>query len=236
VDPKDVLHLRFASERGFGPIDLEDIQVAGDVSLKEIQEKSQGFQLFMEHIEDYFNGKGNITCTVGTFPEDHSRDYCWGGCPGALQESIHIFKMYFPDVLQKLKKIRYVVGKVEGPLNLDPDEKVIFAGDCTSWEGEIDGRHVKIESSYKTSSQLDLSRMPSTDMIVRILSPLLQCMFNSKRYIHAKGCPLSVAAHVNYVASLGKVKNVNFDARTIVPVSVSYMQMRAHRLYNRLFG
>ena len=236
VDSMDVVHLRFSSERGFGPMNLEEIEVAGDFPLEEIRAKSQGFELFMEHIEDYFNGKGNITCTVGTFPEDHSRDYCWGGCPGALQESIHIFKMYFPDVLQRLKKIRYVVGKVESPLNLAPDEKVIFAGDCTSWEGEIDGERVKIESSYKTTSQVDLKSMPSTDMIVRILSPLFQCLFNSKRYIHAKGCPLSVAAHVNYMSSLGKVKNVNFDSRTIVPVSIAYMQMRAHRLYNRWFG
>lgn len=236
VDPGDVIHLRLASERGFGPSSLDEIEVAGDFPLAEVSEKCRGFELFMQHIEDSFNGKGNITCTVGSFPEAHSTDYCWGGCPGALQESIHIFKMYFPDILQRIKKLRYVVGKVEGPLNLAPDEKVIFAGDCTSWEGEIDGQHVKIESSYKTTSQVELNNMPSTDMVVRIMAPLIQCLFNSSRYVHAKGCPLSVAAHVNYLSSLGQIKNLNFDTRNLVPVNVAYLQMRVHRLFNRWFG
>lgn len=237
VDPKDVVHLRFASERGFGPMNLDQIEVGGDFPLDEARTKCQGFELFMEHIEDYFNGKGNLTCTVGTFPEAHSRDYCWGGCPGALQEAIHIFKMYFPDVLQRLRKVRYVVGKVEGPLNLAPDERVIFAGDCTSWEGEIGGQHVKIESSYKTTSQVTPDNMPPTDMVIRIFGSILHCLVNTNsRYIHAKGCPLSVASHVNYLSSLGKIKNVTFDTRNLIPINVAYLQMRAHRLYHKLFG
>ena len=30
----------------------------------------------MERIDDYFNGNGNVRCTVGTFPEKHPSDYC----------------------------------------------------------------------------------------------------------------------------------------------------------------
>ena len=54
-----------------------------------------------------------------------------------------------------MKKIRYVVGKVEGPLDLADDEKVIFAGNCTSWEGEIDGKKVTIEGQYKRPHEVD---------------------------------------------------------------------------------
>jgi uncharacterized protein (DUF362 family) len=34
VDPKDVIHLRFASSRGFGPMDIEEIDVSGDFPLE----------------------------------------------------------------------------------------------------------------------------------------------------------------------------------------------------------
>ena len=27
----------------------------------------------------FFADAENLRCTVGTFPEKHSRDYCWGG-------------------------------------------------------------------------------------------------------------------------------------------------------------
>ena len=86
ADPKDVIHLRLASERGFGPMDIAEIEVLGDFPLEEVQEHTRGFAFCMERIDDYFGEESNLSCTVGTFPEAHSRDYCWGGCPGALQE------------------------------------------------------------------------------------------------------------------------------------------------------
>lgn len=237
VDPRDVIHLRLASERGFGPMDLEQIQVAGDFPLDEVRDKCKTFELCMELIDDYFGRDGNLTCTVGSFPEAHSRDYCWGGCPGALQEAMHIFKMYYPDVLQTMGKLRYVVGKVEGPLNLAPDEKVLFAGDCTSWQGTIDGKPVTIESTYRSTAQVDVHHTRSNDMILKILAPLVNCFMNrSSRYFHATGCPVSVGAHVNYLSSIAKIPNVNFDPRNLVPINVAYWKMRCGRAWTRLRG
>lgn len=237
VDPNDLIHLRYTSERGFGTMDINEIDVAGDFPLDEMREKTKDFQLCMEHIDDYFDKNCNLTCTVGTFPEKHSRDYCWGGCPGALQEAMHIFKGYYPDIYQKMGKVRYVVGKVEGPLNLDKGEKVIFAGDCTSWEGEIDGKPVKIQTSYKSSIKADVRKTKSNDMLLKTFNVFWHCFkHRSSRYIHAKGCTLSVAEHVNYLAAFGKVKNINFDPRMVIPVSFAYWQMRFKRLWNRIFG
>ncbi len=86
ADPKEVIHLRLASERGFGPMDIEEIEVLGDFPLEAVQEHTRDFAFCMEKIDDYFGDESNLSCTVGTFPEAHSPDYCWGGCPGALQE------------------------------------------------------------------------------------------------------------------------------------------------------
>jgi uncharacterized protein (DUF362 family) len=236
VNPNDMIHLRLAAGRGFGPISLEEIEVAGDFPLEEVREKTKGFQFCMERVDDYFGKEGNLRCTVGSFPEQHSPDYCWGGCPGALQEAMHIFRGMDPDVERKMKKIRYVVGKVEGPLDLDPDERVIFAGDCTSWEGEIDGKHVNIRKAYKTTREVDEKKTKTNDLFFKTTKTLLHCLRNrSSRYIHAKGCTLSVAEHVYYLSALGKIRNPNFDPRLFVPVNLAYGRMRVGRMWNRFF-
>ena len=67
---------------------LDQIEVGGDYPLAEVQERTQNFKICVERIDDYFSGTRNLSCTVGTFPEAHSLDYCRGGCPGALQEAI----------------------------------------------------------------------------------------------------------------------------------------------------
>jgi hypothetical protein len=136
-----------------------------------------------------------------------------------------------------MKKVRYVVGKVEGPLNLADGERVLFAGDCTGWEGNIDGCRVQVTGNYKTTSQVDSTKTKSNDMILKILGSLAHCFRErSSRHIHAKGCPVSVAAHVNYLSFLGKIANVNFHRRSLLPVNLAYWQMRAHRFFNRIFG
>jgi uncharacterized protein (DUF362 family) len=237
VDPKDLIHLRYASERGFGPMSLDEIEVSGDFPLGEIQEKTKNFQFTLERIDKYFGEDSNLSCTVGTFPEEHSSDYCWGGCPGALQEAMHIFKGFYPNTEKEMKKVRYVVGRGEGPIDVAEDERVIFAGDCTSWEGSINGQKISIGSSYRTTKEVDARNTKSNDMLLRILSALWHCFTNrSSPYVHAKGCPVSVADHVNYISSVGKIKNPNFDPRLAVGSTVTYWQMRFNRFVNQLLG
>jgi len=175
VDPEKLTHLKYASRRGFGPLKIEDIDVAGDFPLDEVRERTRDFQFCLERIDDYFNEKTRVTCTVGTFPEAHSPDYCWGGCPGALQEAMHIFRGFTPDVDRQMGKVRYVVGRVEGPLDLDGDERVIFAGDCTSWEGKIDTQTVRIESRYRLLSETDAQKTRSNDMLFKTAQALFNC-------------------------------------------------------------
>jgi hypothetical protein len=114
---------------------------------------------------------------------------------------------------------------------------VIFAGNCTSWQGKIDGTDVRIESSYKTYRDVDEKKTKSNDMLLKTVKTLWECFRKrSSRYIHAKGCPLSVAENVNYLSAIGKIKNPNFDPRLLIPVNIAYWQMRAKRFLNRFFG
>ncbi|MFC1816390.1 DUF362 domain-containing protein [Thermodesulfobacteriota bacterium] len=104
VDPNDLVHLRLASERGFGPLNLEDIEVSGDYPLTDVRQKTINLAFCLQRIDDYFGPDSNLTCTVGAFPAKHSPGYCWGGCPGALQETMHIIRGFYPNVDKEMGK------------------------------------------------------------------------------------------------------------------------------------
>jgi len=131
--------------------------------------------------------------------------------------------------------VRYVVGRLEGPLELAEGERVIFAGDCTRWEGRIDGESVSIEDSYVRHCDKGVAKTQSNDMLLKIMGALWLCLRRrSSRHIQVKGCPVSVAQHVSYLSSLGKIPNPNFDPRMVVPVNIAYWQMRFNRFLNRI--
>jgi len=237
VDPNDLIHLQYSAKRGFGPMNIEEIDVKGDFPLEEVRENNKNFEFCLERIDDYFGKDSNLSCTVGKFPEKHSSDYCWGGCPGALQEAMHIFRGFYPNVEKEMKKVRYVVGMVKEPLDLKEGEKVIFAGSCTSWKGKINGKDVRIKSSYKNYRDVDEKKTKSNDMLLKTVKNFWQTFFNrSSDYLHVKGCTLSVAEHVNYLSALGKIKNPNFDPRLLIPVNIAYFKMRIMRFLNRFIG
>jgi len=231
--PDQVLHLKYSSERGYGPKSLDKIDIGGDYSLDELQEKNKNFQFCVERIDKFFSNGSNLKCTVGLFPENHSKDYCWGGCPGALQEAMNIAKSIQPSVLTDMKKVRYVVGEVQGELDLEEDEKAIFAGDCTSYVGKINGLNVNIKSNYRTSKEVDETKTRSNDLLKKTFQTLIHINKNrNKRYIHVKGCPVNVPEHIHFLSGLGGFKNFNFDRRILLPINIAYWNMRFHRFLN----
>ncbi len=56
VDARDVDHIRFAHERGFGPIDLSKIEITGDVTLEDARKRARGFEVGLVRVEKYFEG------------------------------------------------------------------------------------------------------------------------------------------------------------------------------------
>lgn len=126
-----------------------------------------------------------------------------------------------------------MVGNVTQPLELDDDEKVIFAGDCTSYHGPLGDQKVRIESSYRTTSEVNEKKTKSNDMVLKTIKTLLATFFRkNRRYVHAKGCPVSVGDHVHYLSVMGKIKNINFDPRLVFSVNLSYWIMRLKRFVN----
>jgi uncharacterized protein (DUF362 family) len=240
LDPSDVIHLQLSAARGYGPGSLDDIEVGGDLPLEEASARTRDFQIVHERIDHHFT-EGPVSCTVGTFPEEEWRDYCWGGCPGALEEAMYLFRRVMPGSEDEMKPIRYVVGKVDGPLDLADGEKVLFVGDCTSWRGEIDGESVNIESRYTTNSELDPRGLQSVDPIREIFRFTGKTAGRGgKRWFRLTGCPVSQAEQQEYIALLGEIDNVGAHKELLAGKStnvyVDYLKMRANRAWNHLFG
>ncbi len=150
---------------------------------------------------------------------------------------MHILKAYYPNVNKEMGKVRYVVGKVKEPLDLEKDEKVIFAGNCTSWKGKIDGKDVTIKSSYRSPESIDERKTNSNDLLLKTFKTLWACFKQrNSKYIHAKGCTISVGDHVHYLSTIAKIKNVNFDLKLTLPLNMAYWRMRLNRLLDRIFG
>lgn len=222
LSPEDVEHIRIAHEKGYGPIALDEIEITGDVSLEEAMERAKGFRLTLDRIDRIFNGKSNLNIYPGPPPEPEVTDYCWGGCPGALFEAMQIIKQLQPDVFNEIKKLHIVFGNYRGEINAGNGEKVIFMGDCARFKGKIRGKDVEIPFIYRTRDKITPENARGSDIVAKMVGTIFNLLRSTgKTYIRAKGCPVSVAENVLYLAFLGRVKNPYFHP-SILPFFVWY--------------
>ncbi len=240
LDPAQVVHLRLCSERGYGPCSLGDLEIGGDYPLDEVRTRSAGFRILHERIDEHF-ADGPLTCTVGDFPGEGWRDYCWGGCPGVLQEVVHLCRRVFPGCEDRMRKVRCVVGRVEGPLDLAPDERVLFLGDCAGWEGEIGGEPVTVESRYMSHRDLHAHGRQSVDPLRGRLRLARQARrVKGARWHRLKGCPVPQAELQHHLALLGGIPDVGEHPALLAGrsshVYLDYLKMRTMRLLRHVVG
>ncbi len=206
LDPKEVDHIRISAERGYGPIELEEIEVLGDVSLEAAQNRAKDIELALDRVEQIFNNKSNITTYVGPPPDTY--DYCWGGCPGSLYEAMQIINQFQPGVYNDIRPQHYVIGAYEGEIHPKPGERVFFMGDCAVWKGNLNGNPVDIPFLYTQREHRNPYKASSGDVVAKAIGVLTNLIrHRSQTAIRIKGCPVSVAENVLYAAWLGKTTN-----------------------------
>ncbi len=236
VDARDVAHIRLASDRGFGPIDLAKIELSGDVTLEEARARAKGFKVGLVRVEKYFEGS-KITAYAGPPPDSEKTDYCWGGCPGAIEEAIEILRLFDQQCDEKMPKMHVIFGDYRGPIDAKPGEKVIFIGDCAQWQGKLQGEDVKISSLYQQRSTKDPRHAQGNDLYRRMVTITAE-LFQARNddYLRLKGCPVSVSAQVFSLCTLGGTKNPLFDKHEVVGVNKAYFEWKAVTAANRLRG
>jgi uncharacterized protein (DUF362 family) len=236
VDPHTVDHIRFASERGFGPLDLEHIELSGDVTLDQAKERAKGFKVGLIRVEKYFEGT-NITAYAGTPPEVEHTDYCWGGCPGAIEEAIEILRLFDEQTDEKMPRLHVVFGNYKGKIDAKPGEKVIFIGDCAEFHGEVNNKLVQISSKYKPRETKDPYFAKHDDIYAKMVSVSAKLLAaRNEQVIRLEGCPTSVAEQVLALVSVGGLKNPYFDSNNIVGFNKAYLSWRAAAASKRIRG
>jgi uncharacterized protein (DUF362 family) len=230
IDPLSIEHIRLAYERGFGPVDLSEIVISGDVSMEEARKLGSGFKSGLIRVEDYFKGT-NIKTYAGRPSENEPSDYCWGGCPGALEEAIEILRRFDNETDKKMPPIHLVFGAYRGPIDARPGEKVIFMGDCTDWQGTIAGEPVSIKRLPPTRAKKDPYSAVASDIYKKMVAVTFRLFRAKKRsYLRLPGCPVSVAEQVLTLSNLGGVGNPYLDPRIAINFTRSYTAFRIANL------
>ncbi len=235
VDPLSVPHIRLAYEAGFGPVELDQIRVIGDVLMADAKRRASGFRVGLVRVEEYFEGT-NLRAYSGP-PPGGEVEYCWGGCPGALEEAIEILRLFDPMTDEKMPRTHVVFGAYEGELDVSDGERVVFIGDCASYKGDLAGRPFELESIYQDRSQKSVYDAKSDDIFKKMGSvnwKMLQERGNPAFRI--AGCPVSVAEQVLLLVNIGKLKNPYFDPQEAIAFTNCYLSNRVRNAIGRLFG
>lgn len=236
VDPLEVEHIRLAHERGFGPVGLDDIDIVGDLTFDQACRRAEGFRTGLIRVEDYF-ADTNIRAYSGPPPTDGGHEYCWGGCPGALEEAIELLRLYDKATDEKMPPMHIVFGRYQGELDVKPGEKVVFMGDCASWHGRIGGQQVDIESLYVDRSRKDPLAAKTDDIYAKMVKMGLKLRtLNHQDFVHIAGCPVSVAEQVLALVKLGGLRNPYFDPGQAIPFTSCYFSWRTRTAIQRVFG
>jgi uncharacterized protein (DUF362 family) len=236
VDARTVDHLRLAEEAGFGSLDLAKVEITGDVTLEEAKARAKGFQVGLVRVEKYFEGT-SITAYAGPPPDPEHSDYCWGGCPGAIEEAIEILRAFDKDTDKKMPRLHVVFGDYAGAIDAKPGEKVVFIGDCCKWKGDLHGAPVQISSTYEDRSTLDPHVAKHDDIFAKLAVTTAKMAASSKApYVRLSGCPVSVAEQVLALVALGHLKNPYLAPNQVVGFTRSYLAWRGRVTLNVLQG
>jgi hypothetical protein len=234
VDPRTVDHIRFASERGFGSMELSDMDITGDVTLAEAQAKAKGFKVGLVRVEKYFEGT-NISAYAGPPPEAEHADYCWGGCPGAIEEAIEIARLYDRKLDAKMPRMHVVFGAYDGPIHAKPGEKIVFIGDCAKYDGDVAGKPVQIRSTYRDRSTKDPYEAKHQDTYAKLLE-VKRKLWGSDDVIRLEGCPVSVAEQLFLLVELAGAKNPIFSPTDAIKFNKAYIMWKGAVAMKRVTG
>jgi uncharacterized protein (DUF362 family) len=232
INPFAVDHIRMPHERGFGPLDLNEIEISGDVTLAEAKQRAQGFQVGLIRVEKYFEGT-NITAYAGPPPETEGKDYCWGGCPGAIEEAIEILRKMDPQLDAKMPRMHVVFGNYQGGLDFKEGDRAVFIGDCATWKGKLGSELVSIENLYKSRSTLDPYTIKGEDLVDKVMktSKILKAA-KGKPAIRLQGCPVSVAEQLMVLIQLSGAEDPMRDWSGLT----SYMKWKSVMALKTLGG
>jgi uncharacterized protein (DUF362 family) len=127
LDPTEIQHLRLAHERGYGPLDLEEIEIKGDVSLEEIRTKTKDWKTGFMRVDQ-------VDCNMEVLC---GQPYCTGGCHGVFLDWLYMIKDRKPKLWKNWPPWTVVIGKYDGDVSA---ERLMVIGSCSEIQGKVKAR------------------------------------------------------------------------------------------------
>lgn len=124
LDPRRVGHLAAAQARGYGPIDLSEIEIGGDITLDELRERTKTWETGFIRVDD-------VVCGMKVLSGE---PYCTGGCHGVFLDWLYMIKDRKPRLWQNLPPWTVVIGKYRGDVTAD---RLMLLGACTEIFGKV---------------------------------------------------------------------------------------------------
>jgi uncharacterized protein (DUF362 family) len=130
LDPYKIPHLRLAHERGYGPLDLSEISIEGDVSLPAIQKRTKNWKTGFIRVDE-------VDCGIRILAGE---PYCTGGCHGVFLDWLYMIKDRKPKLWKNLPPWTAVIGKYPGDVIA---ERVLIIGTCSEVLGRLEAKKIR---------------------------------------------------------------------------------------------
>jgi uncharacterized protein (DUF362 family) len=152
--PENIVHLRIASERGYGTISLDAIGISGDYPLDELASKTK-------HIVSEYQDIHRVETPLKFYCGDNPATgrFCYGGCLAAVKGALGTTDKRRPGSVRNAQPGGIVTGDYGGDV-LHAGQTVFLVGDCTHVAGRFEARRVvRLRGCPVRASQL-LMRLP----------------------------------------------------------------------------
>jgi uncharacterized protein (DUF362 family) len=124
LDPEKIGHLAAARARGYGSLELGDIEIGGDISLQEVREKTKTWETGFIRADD-------VDCSIKI---RSGEPYCTGGCHGVFLDWLYMIRDRKPGLWANLPAWTVVIGKYKGDITAG---RLLLIGRCTEIEGKV---------------------------------------------------------------------------------------------------
>lgn len=136
-EPEQTEHLRLASERGYGSIRLDDIDITGDVAIDELRARTAGIE---SEYQDIHKLQSPLKFYCGDSPDREV--FCYGGCLAAVKGCLGTTDKRRPGAVAGAQPGAIVTGVYSGDV-LHPGQTVLLVGTCTKVTGRLEAARVK---------------------------------------------------------------------------------------------
>ena len=197
------------------------------------RQRAKGFKVGLIRVEKYFEGT-NITAYAGPPPRAERDDYCWGGCPGAIEEAIEILRLFDKETDAKMPRLHVVFGEYEGDDRREArregrlHRRLRRRGRASSTTSRS-----QIENLYKDRSTLDPHTAKHEDIFAKLATAQAQAA--RRRRSASRAARSRVAEQVlALVAIAPSVKNPYLDRSNMLTFARAYLGWKARVTLNKL--